>query len=195
MNYETGLEHFVEKIQRWHEGQTDSIGCPYWFHPYRVAISSRRTAYKLDLDIQLGAVFVVGLYHDVIEDTEATIEQVAEEIEDDSDVLGSIVLLTKPKVLLRKGVFESPVLKDEYKDIIQKIVDSKQTGSYEEYIDSLIEFSPDVLVPLVKYEDNCDNSLVWRSKKINGVNRKYKDSKRMLKAFIEESVYNDSTIE
>ena len=64
-----------------HHGQTDKCGCPYVFHPFHLAEQ-----------MQDEFTTCVALLHDVVEDTDMTIEQLAEDFPE--PVIEAIRLLT-----------------------------------------------------------------------------------------------------
>ena len=64
-----------------HHGQTDKSGCPYVFHPFHLAEH-----------MQDEFTTCVALLHDVVEDTDMTIEQLAEDFPE--PVIEAIRLLT-----------------------------------------------------------------------------------------------------
>ncbi len=64
-----------------HHGQTDKCGCPYVFHPFHLA-EQMQDEYTT----------CAALLHDVVEDTNMTIEQLAEEFPE--SIITAIKLLT-----------------------------------------------------------------------------------------------------
>ena len=64
-----------------HHGQTDKSGCPYVFHPFHLA-EQMQDEYTV----------CAALLHDVVEDTDMTIEQLAEEFPE--PIITAIKLLT-----------------------------------------------------------------------------------------------------
>lgn len=64
-----------------HHGQTDKCGCPYVFHPFHLA-EQMQDEYTT----------CAALLHDVVEDTDMTIEQLAEEFPE--SIITAIKLLT-----------------------------------------------------------------------------------------------------
>ncbi len=64
-----------------HHGQTDKCGCPYVFHPFHLA-EQMQDEYTT----------CAALLHDVVEDTDMTIEQLAEEFPE--PVITALKLLT-----------------------------------------------------------------------------------------------------
>lgn len=72
----TGPAEIVALAREWcftaHDGQVDRAGCPYAFHPQRVA---EAVAARLGADHPAVA---VGWLHDVVEDTEVTVAQIEE---------------------------------------------------------------------------------------------------------------------
>lgn len=68
-----------------HRGQTDSGGVPYIFHPFYVAeLICRKMPWETPV--------CVALLHDVVTNTEVTIEQIEEEFP--SDIVQAVALLT-----------------------------------------------------------------------------------------------------
>lgn len=82
----TDLTYKAMKIAyKAHEGQTDALGAPYIFHPARVG-----AAFDTEAEV------CVGLLHDVIEDTEVTIEDLRK-AGFTEDILKALSLLTHEK--------------------------------------------------------------------------------------------------
>lgn len=70
-----------------HAGQVDKGGEPYLWHSLRVGTS---------LLPDLGAA-ILGILHDVIEDTDATLDEVAKFVQDDAELLADLDALTRRK--------------------------------------------------------------------------------------------------
>lgn len=68
-----------------HEDQTDKAGKPYILHPMRVALRLETEQEK-----------IVALLHDVLEDTDATIEDL-KRLDLDENIINAIQTLTRPK--------------------------------------------------------------------------------------------------
>ena len=83
-----------------HENQVDRSGVPYIFHPFHVAES-------MDTEAEV----CVALLHDVVEDTDYTIEDLTKEGFSD-EVLEAVELLTRDK-------------SEEYMDYVYKIKPNK----------------------------------------------------------------------
>ena len=82
----TDLTYKAMKIAyKAHEGQADVLGTPYIFHPARVG-----AAFDTEAEV------CVGLLHDVIEDTEVTIEDLRK-AGFTEDILKALSLLTHEK--------------------------------------------------------------------------------------------------
>ena len=82
----TDLTYKAMKIAyKAHEGQADALGAPYIFHPARVG-----AAFDTEAEV------CVGLLHDVIEDTEVTIEDLRK-AGFTEDILKALSLLTHEK--------------------------------------------------------------------------------------------------
>jgi (p)ppGpp synthase/HD superfamily hydrolase len=73
-----------------HEGQTDKAGKPYILHPMRVALRLETEQEK-----------IVALLHDVLEDTDATIEDL-KRLDLDEDTINTIQILTKSTIITRR---------------------------------------------------------------------------------------------
>lgn len=95
--YTDALEFAMQK----HEGQLDKGGKPYILHPIEVALSLYKESDK-----------IVALLHDVLEDTDATIDDLRA-IGLLSEEIDAIQLLTKPKkedyIHYVKRVAENPI--------------------------------------------------------------------------------------
>ena len=111
------LEDAIAYAARCHRGQVDKAGQPYILHPIRVMLRVRTEAER-----------IVGVLHDVVEDTEATMED-----------------------LKRMG------LPDEILEAID-LVTRHRDESYEEFIDRLKSNSLARRVKLADLEDNLDLS-------------------------------------
>lgn len=84
-----------------HHGQVDQTGVPYIFHPFHLAE-------QMDDEIST----TVALLHDIVEDTEVTIDDLKEEFP--TEVLEAVEILTKKP-------------DDEYYDYINRIKNSNNT--------------------------------------------------------------------
>ena len=79
------IDRALIRATKAHAGQVDKADRPYIFHPVGVAASLLHT----------DAVHVcVALLHDVVEDTDVTIEEIREEFGE--EVASPVALLTKP---------------------------------------------------------------------------------------------------
>ena len=113
----------LELCRKLHAGQVDKCGQPYWIHPFTVAMSGF-TGYSNDQPISFA---IVGLLHDIPEDTGMSVDALAELIELTDEEIGALKLLTR------------------------------QNGmSYTEYIDSIMESENEIAIN-VKIEDLLHN--------------------------------------
>lgn len=71
-----------------HEGQYRKTGEPYYFHPLAVAYILKKYGFGLEYQI-------TGLFHDLLEDTDATVDQIR--IYGNDDIAHAVQLLTKVK--------------------------------------------------------------------------------------------------
>ena len=81
----------LELCRKLHAGQVDKCGQPYWIHPFTVAMSGF-TGYSNDQPISFA---IVGLLHDIPEDTGMSVDALAELIELTDEEIGALKLLTR----------------------------------------------------------------------------------------------------
>jgi len=76
-----------------HEGAVDKAGAPYIFHPMRVAEAASKNAAPGTWDNR----YIVGVLHDVLEDSDITETEIAEAlgIGLDSDIMNALRAITK----------------------------------------------------------------------------------------------------
>lgn len=118
----------LELCRKLHANQTDKCGQPYWIHPFTVAMRSF-TGYANDQSISY---VIVGLLHDIPEDTGMAV--------------GSLV-----------GLIE---LTDEEMAAL-KLLTHQDGMSYNEYIDSIIESGNEIAIN-VKLDDLLHNMNLGR---------------------------------
>lgn len=112
-----------ELCRKLHSGQTDKCGQPYWIHPFTVAMRGF-TGYDSNQSISCA---IVGLLHDIPEDTGMSVEALRQLMELTDEEVAALKLLTR-----QNGV------------------------SYDEYIDSIIE-SGNKIAMSVKLDDLLHN--------------------------------------
>lgn len=71
-----------------HEGQKDKVGNGYWEHPLRVAEKYQEAKYGT-------SAIIVGLLHDVLEDTQYTLEDICQKAILSEDEQKALILLTR----------------------------------------------------------------------------------------------------
>jgi (p)ppGpp synthase/HD superfamily hydrolase len=71
-----------------HEGQKDKVGNAYWEHPLRVAKKCQEAEYGT-------SAIIVGLLHDVLEDTQYTLEDICQKVALSEDEQKALILLTR----------------------------------------------------------------------------------------------------
>ena len=113
----------LELCHKLHTGQVDKCDQPYWIHPFTVAMRGF-TGYG---DVKSISYAIVGLLHDIPEDTGMAVEALAQLIELTDEEIAAIKLLTR-----QNGV------------------------SYTEYIDSIMESENEIAIN-VKIEDLLHN--------------------------------------
>lgn len=75
-----------EFVRKKHENQVRKQGTPYYLHPFTVSEMLKNNGYGLDYQI-------AGLFHDLLEDTNASCEELLEL--SNHDVLNAVKLVTK----------------------------------------------------------------------------------------------------
>ena len=96
----------LELCRKLHAGQVDKCGQPYWIHPFTVAMSYF-SEYR---DVKSISFAIVGLLHDIPEDTGMAVEALAQLIELTDEEIAALKLLTR----------QDGVSYDEYIDSIEE---------------------------------------------------------------------------
>ena len=109
----------LELCRKLHAGQVDKCGQPYWIHPFTVAMSYF-SGYG---DVKSISCTIVGLLHDIPEDTGMAVEALAQLIELTDEEIAALKLLTR-----QDGV------------------------SYDEYIDSIGESGNEIAIAAKLYD-------------------------------------------
>lgn len=109
----------LELCRKLHAGQTDKCGQPYWIHPFTVAMRGF-AGYANDQPISYA---VVGLLHDIPEDTGMAVEALTQLMELTDKEIDALKLLTR-----QEGV------------------------SYNEYINSIIESGNEIAINVKIYD-------------------------------------------
>ena len=109
----------LELCRKLHAGQVDKCGQPYWIHPFTVAIRGF-TRYGNCSSISFA---IVGLLHDIPEDTGMSVDALAQLIELTDEEIAALKLLTR-----QDGV------------------------SYDEYIDSIGESGNEIAIDVKLYD-------------------------------------------
>ena len=109
----------LELCRKLHAGQVDKCGQPYWIHPFTVAMSYF-SGYG---DVKSISCTIVGLLHDIPEDTGMAVEALAQLIELTDEEIAALKLLTR-----QDGV------------------------SYDEYIDSIRESGNEIAIDVKLYD-------------------------------------------
>lgn len=109
----------LELCRKLHAGQVDKCGQPYWIHPFTVAMSY----FSRYRDVKSISFAIVGLLHDIPEDTGMAVEALAQLIELTDEEIAALKLLTR-----QDGV------------------------SYDEYIDSIGESGNEIAIDVKLYD-------------------------------------------
>lgn len=79
-------EEMIEYIQEKHKGQKRKQGTPYYLHPIAVSNLLKEKGFPMDYQI-------VGLFHDLLEDTDTTYEEILEKT--NPEIAEAVRLVTK----------------------------------------------------------------------------------------------------
>ncbi len=121
------IKEAAEYIIKKHEGQYRKSGEPYYIHPIEAA--------KILADLKLDRTTIVsGLLHDVVEDTDATLEEISERFGDD------VALIVDGVTKISKYKFNS-----------------KEEAEAENFRKMLVSMAKDIRVILVKLADRLHN--------------------------------------
>ena len=82
------LEDYIEYIKKKHNGQTRKQGTPYYLHPLEVCNILKENGFPLEYQI-------AGLFHDLLEDTDTTYEDIREI--SNEEIAEAVRLVTKEK--------------------------------------------------------------------------------------------------
>ncbi len=111
------IKQAIELCYNYHKGQVDKAGKPYFLHPMTVALNCNNDDEK-----------VVALLHDILEDTEITVEE-----------------------LIEKGIPERLC-----RSIV--VITKKENDSYEKYVDRVAKDPIAIAVKIKDLEHNMDVS-------------------------------------
>ena len=109
----------LELCRKLHAGQVDKCSQPYWIHPFTVAMRGF-TGYSTDQSVCYA---IVGLLHDIPEDTGMAVESLTQLMELTDKEIDALKLLTR-----QEGV------------------------SYNEYINSIIESGNEIAINVKIYD-------------------------------------------
>ena len=92
------FEKAIEFIKQKHSGQKRKQGTPYYTHPVAVAELLKEKGFSVEYQI-------AGLFHDLLEDTDATIEEIINL--SNKDVAEAVKLVTKIEGYIMKDYIEN----------------------------------------------------------------------------------------
>ncbi len=138
------FEKAIEFIKQKHSGQKRKQGTPYYTHPVAVAELLKEKGFSLEYQI-------AGLFHDLLEDTDATIEEIINL--SNKDVAEAVKLVTKIEGYIMKDYIENIKMNDMAKmvklaDRIHNLSESS-SGSYE-FQEKYIKETKDWFIDLAK---------------------------------------------
>ena len=121
--YSKDMERVIQALnlcRKLHDGQVDKCGQPYWIHPFSVGMRIFNGHNKNTVSNM-----IVGLLHDILEDTDVCIEALAGLIELTTEEKAALELLTR-----KRGV--------SYDDYINSIMDSGNKLAIEVKLEDLL---------------------------------------------------------
>ena len=86
-----------EYIEKKFDGKTDKCGDPYIFHLYRVAKTASNLEYIWLTETEKYEVYNIGLLHDILEDTDTTVDELKTLDYISDTVIDAVVTLTRTK--------------------------------------------------------------------------------------------------
>jgi (p)ppGpp synthase/HD superfamily hydrolase len=89
--------NIFEYIEKKFEGKTDKCGDPYVFHLYRVAKNASNSEYMRLTETEKNEVYKIGLLHDILEDTDTTVDELKTLDYISNTVIDAVVALTRSK--------------------------------------------------------------------------------------------------
>ena len=145
------LEKAIEFIKQKHEGQKRKQGTPYYTHPVSVAKLLKEKGFSIEYQI-------AGLFHDLLEDTNTTLEEIIEL--SNEEIAEAVKLVTKTEGYIMKDYIENIKMNDMAKmvklaDRIHNLSESS-SGSFEfqeKYIKETKEWFIDLAKGTVFEED------------------------------------------
>jgi (p)ppGpp synthase/HD superfamily hydrolase len=118
-----------------HEDQVDKCGQPYWIHPFTVAMRGF-TGYDGGKSISYA---IVGLLHDVPEDTGMSIEALATLIELTNEEVEALKLLTRPNGMPYDEYINSIAESNNEIAIVVKLDDLLHNGNLNRFTEASID--------------------------------------------------------
>lgn len=86
-----------EYIEKKFDGKTDKCGDPYVFHLYRVAEAASNSKYIWLTETEEHEAYKIGLLHDILEDTDTTVDELKTLDYISNTVIDAVVALTRSK--------------------------------------------------------------------------------------------------
>ena len=160
------LNECISFMMEKHDGQKRKHGTPYYHHPLEVSNILRNKGFSLEYQ-------VVGLFHDLLEDTDATIDEIRYLSND--RVVDAVILLTKD-VDYVMSEYIGNIKKNDMARIV-KLVDrihnlsEVQLASYEfqqKYIKETEEWFLDLAMGTI-FDDDMNQSLNKIKRKIKSL--------------------------
>lgn len=145
----------LELCRKLHAGQTDKCGQPYWIHPFTVAMRGF-TGYANDQPISYA---VVGLLHDIPEDTEMAVEALTKLMELTDKEIDALKLLTRQEGVSYNEYIKSIIESGNEIAINVKIYDLLHNMNLDRFTEAGIKITDQDIKRCKKYEKAFDKLL------------------------------------
>ncbi len=150
------LEEYIEYIKKKHNGQTRKQGTPYYLHPLEVCNILKENGFPFEYQ-------VTGLFHDLLEDTDTTYDEIREI--SNAEIAEAVRLVTKEKGYSMQEYIDR-ISKNEIAKMV-KLADrlhniSETHLASKEFQEKYIKETEDWYMNLVKgtvFEDKIKNEL------------------------------------
>lgn len=144
------ISEYIEFIRKKHQGQKRKQGTPYYLHPVEVSNKLKEKGFNETYQI-------VGLFHDLLEDTNTTYDELVNI--SNKEIADAVVLLTK-----EKGYIMDEYINNISKNNIAKMVKlADRIHNLEEIKYTNIEFKKRYLEEVDKYFIKLSKNTVFES--------------------------------
>lgn len=144
----------LEIMKLAHEGQTDKCGQPYWIHTFVVAMGCFHRYHHTELSSA-----IVGALHDVLEDTDYTLDEINATIELSEEEYEALMLLKRDRKMSYSDYIENIIKSNNQIAIRVKVQDLNHNINLKRFVEAGIEVTDKDEKRVRKYEDAFYNLL------------------------------------